>query len=66
MQLIPGKLSGLVDPGVREGVVEALDSGAVLNHLLIARNLSQVSPATEVIVQVVNTAPEVLKLYKGT
>ena len=66
VQLIPGKLSGSMDPGVRDGLVEALDSGGVPKHLLVARTLSQVSPDTEVIVQVVNTGPEALKLYKGT
>ena len=66
VQLIRGKLSGSMDPGVRDGLVEALDSGGVPKHLLVARTLSQVSSDNEVIVQVVNTPPEALKLYKGT
>ena len=66
VQLIHGKLSGSVDPGVEEGLVETLESGGVPKHLLVARTLSRVSPATEVVLQVVNMAPETLKLYKGT
>ena len=66
VRLIQGKLSGSIDPGVKEGLVETLNSGGVPRHLFVARTLSQVSPATEVVLQVVNTAPEALKLYKGT
>ena len=35
-------------------------------HILVARTLSQFNSATEVVLQMVNTAPGALKLYKGT
>ena len=66
VQLIPGRLSASTDPNVQEGLVEALDSSGVPKHILVARTLSQVNSATEVVLQVVNTAPGALKLYKGT
>ena len=66
VQLIPGRLSASTDPNVQEGLVETLDSSGVPKHILVARTLSQVNSSTEALLQVVNTAPGALKLYKGT
>ncbi len=65
VQLMSRKLTGVIEAGIEEDGNTKLRWGAKTPDGCSCP-ICTVSPATEVVLQVLNTAPEALKLHKGT